>query len=56
MMLESTIALIIISLGLGLGAWLAFVWAVKKGEFDDSEAPKYRMMNDDDEPPPPGRS
>ena len=53
-MLESTIALVIISLGLGVGAWVAFVWAVKKGEFDDTEAPKYRMMNDDDEPGPPG--
>jgi cbb3-type cytochrome oxidase maturation protein len=48
-MLESTIALIILSLGLGLAAWLAFVWAVKKGEFDDPEGPKYRMMNDDDD-------
>lgn len=48
-MLESTIALIILSLGLGAGAWLAFVWAVKKGEFDDLEAPKHRMLSDDDE-------
>ncbi|MFU8819475.1 MAG: cbb3-type cytochrome oxidase assembly protein CcoS [Desulfurivibrio sp.] len=48
-MLTSTIALIILSLGLGLGAWLAFVWAVRKGEFDDPEGPKYRMMSDDDE-------
>lgn len=56
-MLESTIALIILSLGLGLAAWLAFVWAVRKGEFDDPEGPKYRMLNDDDEPSaasPPG--
>ena len=48
-MLLSTIALIILSLGLGLATWLAFVWAVKKGEFDDIEGPKHRMMNDEDE-------
>ena len=48
-MLESTIALIILSLTLGLAAWLAFVWAVKRGEFDDPEGPKYRMLGDDGE-------
>ena len=48
-MLTSTIILIILSLFLGLAAWLIFVWAVKKGEFDDVEGPKYRMMDDDDD-------
>jgi cbb3-type cytochrome oxidase maturation protein len=48
-MLNSTIILIILSLFLGLAAWLFFIWAVKKGEFDDVEGPKYRMMNDDDD-------
>jgi cbb3-type cytochrome oxidase maturation protein len=34
---------------LGAGAWLFFIWAVKKGSFDDMEGPKYRMLDDDDE-------
>ena len=50
-MLDSIIILIILSIFLGTGAWLIFIWAVKKGEFDDVEGPKYRMLEDDPEPP-----
>jgi len=46
-MLDSILMLIILSLFLGTGVWLFFVWAVKKGEFDDIEGPKYRMLDDD---------
>ena len=31
------------------GNWLIFIWAVKKGEFDDAEGPKYRMLDDEDD-------
>ena len=48
-MFQSTITLIILSLCVGFGAWLVFIWAVKKGEFDDAEGPKYRMLDDDDD-------
>lgn len=50
-MLDSILMLIILSLFLGTGVWLFFIWAVKKGEFDDIEGPKYRMLDDDDERP-----
>jgi cbb3-type cytochrome oxidase maturation protein len=43
--------LIVLSLCLGLGAWLYFLWSVKSGQYDDPEGPKYRMLEDDDEPP-----
>jgi cbb3-type cytochrome oxidase maturation protein len=46
-MLSSTIILIILSLFIGTGVWLVFIWAVKKGEFDDIEGAKYRMLDDD---------
>jgi cbb3-type cytochrome oxidase maturation protein len=46
-MLSSTVILILLSLFLGTGVWLVFVWAVKKGEFDDIEGPKHRMLDDD---------
>ena len=49
-MLSSTIMLLILSLFIGLAAWLVFLWAVKKGEFDDPEGPKHRMLDDDDKP------
>lgn len=51
-MLTSLLILIILSLCLGTGAWLIFLWAVRKGEFDDPEGPKYRMLEDDDDPDP----
>jgi cbb3-type cytochrome oxidase maturation protein len=44
--------LILLSLAVGLGAWLFFVWTVKSGQYDDPEGPKYRMLDDDDAPPP----
>ena len=43
--------LILLSLLLGLVAWLFFLWTVKSGQYDDPEGPKYRMLDDDDEPP-----
>lgn len=49
-MLSSIIYLIILSAFLGLASWLIFLWAVKKGQMDDIEGPKYRML-DDDQPP-----
>jgi cbb3-type cytochrome oxidase maturation protein len=48
---KSIIILIILSLCVGLGVWLVFIWAVRRGEFDDVEGPKYRMLDDDDVAP-----
>ncbi|MFO7765313.1 MAG: cbb3-type cytochrome oxidase assembly protein CcoS [Pelovirga sp.] len=50
-MMTSTILLIFLSFCIGTGVWLFFLYAVKKGEFDDVEGPKYRMLDDDDEEP-----
>jgi cbb3-type cytochrome oxidase maturation protein len=50
---QSTLLLIVLSFFLGLGAWLVFLWAVRKGEFDDLEGPKHRMLDEDDAPPRP---
>lgn len=41
--------LIPISLLLGIGAWLLFMWSLKKNQYDDIEGPKYRMLLDDDD-------
>lgn len=41
--------LIIISIAMGIGAWLWFLWSIKSGQMDDPEGPKYRMLEDDDE-------
>ena len=44
---ESLIILIVLSLCLGAGCWLIFIWAVKKKQFEDVEKPKHRMLDDD---------
>ena len=50
-MLKSIIILIILSLCIGTGAWLFFIWTVKRGDFDDVEGPKYRMLDEEETPP-----
>ena len=32
---------------LGLGFVLAFIWAIKCGQFDDLDTPSRRMLNDE---------
>ncbi len=47
--------LIVLSLALGVAAWLFFMWSVKSGQYEDPEGPKYRMLDDDEDerrPPP----
>ncbi len=48
-MMTSTFLLIFLSFCIGTGVWLFFLYAVKKGEFDDVEGPKYRMLDDEDD-------
>ena len=52
MTLWSAALLVVVSLALGAGAWLLFLWAVKSGQMDDPEAPKHRMLDDEDDDPP----
>jgi cbb3-type cytochrome oxidase maturation protein len=47
--MTSMYLLIVIALVVSVSAWFLFLWAVKNGQFEDSEAPKYRMLDDDDE-------
>ena len=48
-MFKSIVILIILTIFISTGVWLFFIWAVKNGEFDDVEGPKYRMLDEDDE-------
>jgi len=45
----TTLLLVVVSLALGIAAWLLFLWAVKTDQYDDVERPKHRMMDDDPE-------
>jgi cbb3-type cytochrome oxidase maturation protein len=44
----TTILLLFLSIVLGAGAWLLFVWAVKSDQYDDPEGPKHRILDDDE--------
>lgn len=41
--------LIFLALVIGTGAWLLFLWAVKSGQYDDIEGPKYRILDDEED-------
>lgn len=41
--------LIFLTIFIGIGAWLLFLWSVKSGQYDDPEGPKYRMLEDEKE-------
>lgn len=41
--------LIVLSLCLGIAAWLFFLWSVKSGQYDDMEGPKHRMLDDEED-------
>jgi len=45
----SMFLLIFLTLCAGFAGWIFFLWAVKSGQYDDVEGPKYRMMDDDEE-------
>lgn len=45
--------LIPISLVLLIAAVAAFVWAVRRGQFDDLDTPALDILDEDDRPAPP---
>ncbi len=45
------VTLLFLTLALGIGGWVLFMWGVKTGQFDDIEGPKYRMLDDGDDIP-----
>lgn len=45
----SVFILIFLTLCVGIAAWLFFIWAVKSGQYDDMEGPKYRILDNDKE-------
>ena len=44
------ILLIIFSIIVATGFLVAFIWAVKTGQFDDTSSPSVRMLFDDQKP------
>ena len=41
------------ALGLGLLGLVAFLWALKSGQFDDLDGAAHRILFDDEDVPPP---
>ena len=50
--MSATLTLILVTLLMGLAAWLALMWAVSSGQFKDVERPKYRMLEDESDDKP----
>lgn len=48
LLISLTVLIMIVAAG-------AFIWAVKKGQFDDLEGPAHRILMDDDDPRIPGK-
>ncbi len=48
-MMWSMLLLIFLTLAAGFAGWMFFLWAVKSGQYDDIEGPKYRMLEEDEE-------
>lgn len=49
--MEILIVLLPLALGLGFMFFGTFIWAVTKGQYDDVETPRYRMLLDDTKGP-----
>jgi cbb3-type cytochrome oxidase maturation protein len=46
--MSATLTFILVTLLMGLAAWLALMWAVSSGQFKDVERPKHRMLEEDE--------
>jgi cbb3-type cytochrome oxidase maturation protein len=53
--MDALVWLIPLAIGLGLVGLLAFVWALRSGQFDDLDGAAERILFDDDEDTPDGR-
>ncbi len=49
--MNALLFLIPLALLLGLGGLLAFLWALKSGQFDDMDGAAHRILFDDDDTP-----
>ena len=51
--MSNLLILIPVALGLGLAGLMAFLWALRSGQYDDLDGAAERILFDDEEPPPP---
>ncbi|MDB5642153.1 MAG: cytochrome oxidase maturation protein cbb3-type [Hyphomicrobiales bacterium] len=42
--------LVPVALALGISALFAFMWSLKRGQYEDSEGAAYRILSDEDLP------
>lgn len=48
--MNALLILLPVALTLGFMGLIGFVWALRRGQFDDLEGDAYRILNDDDRP------
>jgi cbb3-type cytochrome oxidase maturation protein len=44
-----------LALMIAIAAVIAYIWAVRSGQFDDLDTPGIRMLHDDEATDPPGK-
>ncbi len=54
--MSALVYLIPVALGLGLIGLVAFLWALRSGQFDDLDGAAQRILFDDEDEEPPKRS
>lgn len=53
--MDSLLLLIPLAVALGLLGLVAFLWALRSGQFDDLDGAAQRILNDDDRPVTPAK-
>lgn len=48
--MTALLVLIPVALALGLAGLAGFLWALRKGQFEDLEGDAWRILNDDEKP------
>lgn len=48
--MTALLVLVPVALTLGFIGLMGFIWALRRGQFDDLEGDAYRILNDDDRP------
>lgn len=51
--MNNLLLLIPVALLLGLLGLVAFLWALRSGQFEDLDGAAHRILFEDDDPPPP---
>lgn len=50
--MEGWLILIPVAIGMGIAGFLAFLWSLRSGQYDDMDGAAHRILDEDDKPLP----